>query len=309
VKQKIIYDTDAGHDDVVGWCFLHASPEVEVLGITNVFGNTKLERVYRNSQVTRAVLGSTTPLLIGAAEPLLRNRINAEVAHGESGLQGVDMPPEQDITEPKRAVQFIIDQVLGHPGEVTLVPVGPLTNIALAMRLEPRIIPAIKEIALMGGSLTEGNFTPAAEFNTLADPHAAKIVFESGVPIAMFGLNVTAITYIMPDDLARVKTWQTKTGKFLSDVLTHSVISHTEWWGLPGASMHDPCPLVYLLRPDLFEMKEMHIDVEIQEGANFARTTGDRKNMWKRPHQTKVAVNADIRGVIEFMLSRLETLP
>jgi purine nucleosidase len=309
VKQKIIYDTDAGHDDVVAWCLLQASPEFELLGVTTVFGNTSLERVYRNAQYTKNILGSTTPLLLGASEPLLRNRINAEVAHGASGLQGVTMPPEQTITEPRTAVQFMIEQVLAAPNEVTLVPVGPLTNIALAMRLEPRIIPAIKEIVLMGGSLTEGNFTPAAEFNTLADPHAAKIVFESGAKIAMFGLNVTATMYLVPDDLERVKGWPTKAGKFLGDVLTHSVVSHTEWWGYPGASMHDPCPLVYLVRPDLFEMKAMSVDVETQEGANFGRTTGDPKNMWKRPHEMKVAVDADVRGVIEFMLTRLETLP
>jgi purine nucleosidase len=309
MKQKIIFDTDAGHDDVVAWCFLHACPEFELLGVTTVFGNTSLGRVYRNALYTQNILGSTAPLLVGASEPLLRERINAEVAHGESGLQGVDLPPEKNITEARRAVQFIIDQVLAAPGKVTLVPVGPLTNIALAMRLEPRIIPAIKEIALMGGSLTEGNFTPAAEFNTLADPHAAKIVFESGATIAMFGLNVTATTYLMPKDLERVTTWPTKVGKFLGDVLMHSVLSHTQWWGYPGASMHDPCPLVYLIRPELFGLKDMFIDVEIQVGANFGRTTGDPDNRWKRPHRTKAAVSADVRGVIDFMLERLETLP
>ncbi len=306
--KKIIFDTDAGHDDVIAWCLIHACSELELLGVTTVFGNTKLERVHRNAQYTKDVLGSSVPLIPGASEPLLIPRIDAEVAHGPSGLQGVDdMPPERDIVEPRAAVQFIIDQVFKYPGEVTLVPVGPITNIALAIRTEPRIIPLIKEIAFMGGSLTTGNFTPAAEFNTLADPHALQIVLESGVPCAMFGLNVTEPNYLMPSDLARVKTWPTKAGKFLGNVLQHSVDSHAGW-GYPGASMHDPCPIIYLVQPELFEMKSMWVHVETQPGENFGRTTGDPKGQRGHQPNAKVAVGIDVRGVIEFMLARLEQL-
>jgi purine nucleosidase len=308
MSKKIILDFDAGHDDVVTWSLIHACPELELLGVTTVFGNTKLERVWRNALYTKNVLGSKAPLKAGVSEPLLRERINAEVAHGESGLQGVnDLPPETSITFNREAVSFIIETVLAQPGEVTLVPVGPLTNIALAIRLEPRIIPAIKEIAFMGGSLTHGNFTPAAEFNTLADPHAARIVFESGVGLAMFGLNITEEVMVMPDDLARIKTWQTKAGKFLSDVLQHSVDSHAGW-GYPGASMHDPCPVVYLVQPERFEMQEMYVFVETNVGENFGRTTGDPRGRWGRKANMKVAVGADSRGVVEFMLQRLESL-
>ncbi|MGL4611655.1 MAG: nucleoside hydrolase [Trueperaceae bacterium] len=307
--RKIIYDFDAGHDDVVAWSLLHASPELELLGVTCVFGNTSLERVWRNALYTKNILGSTVPIKAGASGPLLRDRINAEVAHGPSGLHGVnDLPPETPITFNRDAVQFIIETVLAHPGEVTLVPVGPLTNIALTLRLEPRIIPAIKEIAFMGGSLLRGNFTPAAEFNTLADPHAAQIVFESGVPLAMFGLNVTEDVMIMPDDLALVKTWRTKAGKFLTEVLQHSVDSHLGW-GFVGASMHDPCPILYLVKPELFEMKDMYVHVETAGFENFGRTTGDPLGRWKRKPNMKAAVKVDIRGAVEFMLGRLESLP
>jgi purine nucleosidase len=308
MPRKIILDFDAGHDDVVTWSLIHASPELELLGVTCVFGNTSIERVLRNAKFTRQVLGSRAPIFVGASGPLLRDRINAEVAHGPSGLAGVTMPPEEPIAERRTAVQFIIDTVLAHPGEVTLVPIGPLTNIALAMRLEPRIIGAIQELAIMGGSLTHGNFTPAAEFNTLADPHAAQIVFASGAKIAMFGLNVTEQTYVMPADLERVKTWPTRAGAFLSNVLTHSVDSHAGW-GYPGASMHDPCPVVYLIRPELFTMQHMYLGVEVQPGENFGRTTGDPLGRYRQAANASVAVQAEQRAVIEFMIDRLEQLP
>ena len=309
MPRKIILDFDAGHDDVVTWSLVHACPELELLGVTTVYGNTKLERVHRNALYTKAVLGSTVPLKPGASEPLICERIHAEIAHGESGLHGVpDLPPETPIVEPRDAVPFIIETVLAHPGEVTLVPVGPLTNIALAMRLEPRIIPAIQEIALMGGSLTHGNFTPTAEFNTLCDPHAARIVFDSGAPISMFGLNVTETVFVMPDDLTRVNTWPSRAAKFLSEVWQHSVDSHAGW-GYPGASMHDPCPVIYLLHPEWFEMQRMYVHVETAPGEHVGQTTGDPKGRWGRAPNVNVAVGANVRAVIEFMLERLETLP
>jgi purine nucleosidase len=308
MPRKIIFDTDAGHDDVVAWSLLHASPELELLGVTCVFGNTSLERVWRNVEFTREILASTAPVFVGASGPLLRDRIHAADAHGPSGLAGVTLPPERPISQPRDAVQFIIETVLEHPNEITLVPVGPLTNIALAMRLEPRIVPAIREIALMGGSLGRGNFTPAAEFNILADPDAARIVFSSGARIAMFGLDVTEGTLVMPEDLERVKSWTSRAGAFLADVLTHSVDSHAGW-GFPGASMHDPCPLIYLIRPELFTMQTMYVGVETQPGENYARTTGDPEGRWAHPAQVSVAVNADRRAVVEFLIDRLERLP
>jgi purine nucleosidase len=306
--RKIILDSDVGHDDVVAWSLIQASPELELLGVTTVFGNTSLERVWRNAHFTRKVLGSNVPILLGASEPLLRDRINAEAAHGPSGLAGVTMPEETAISQPRTAVQFIIDTVLEAPNQITLVPIGPLTNIALAMRLEPRIIPAIRQINLMGGSLTHGNFTPAAEFNILADPHAAQIVFSSGATIAMFGLNLTEETFLMPQDLERIKTWRTRAGAFLSDLLTHSLESHAGW-GYPGASMHDPCPIIHLIRPELFTMRQMAVGIETQPGENFARTTGDPQGRWGRPANVNFAIDADRRELIEFLIGRLERLP
>ena len=218
------------------------------------------------------------------------------------------MPSETAITQPRTAVQFIIDTVLETPNQITLVPIGPLTNIALAMRLEPRIIPAIRQISLMEGSLTHGNFTPAAEFNILADPHAAQIVFSSGATIAMFGLNLTEETFLMLQDLERIKTWRTRAGAFLSDLLTHSLESHAGW-GYPGASMHDPCSIIHLIRPELFTMRQMALGIETQPGENLARTTGDPRGRWGRPANVNVAIDADRRELIEFLIWRLERLP
>jgi purine nucleosidase len=210
MKRKIILDCDPGHDDAVAILLALSSQELEVLGITTVYGNVGLPYTSRNAQIMVELAGKTTKVFAGASRPLLRDRISAEDVHGKSGLEGPSFEEPKLPLEQQHAVQFIIDSILEHPNQVTLVPVGAFTNIALAMRLEPKIIPLIGEIVVMGGSTTLGNASPAAEFNILCDPHAASIVFSSGVKLTMFGLNASMPCHARPCGKiqgARYKSW------------------------------------------------------------------------------------------------------
>lgn len=299
--RKIILDCDPGHDDAFAWALAARSPELELLGVTVTYGNTKLEHTYRNAKVLADILGSTCPIHAGASEPLLRERISAEAAHGSSGLEGPTLPPSEANQQPRTAVQFIIEQVLQHPHQVTLVPVGPLTKLALAMRLEPSIVPKIQEIALMGGSTGHGNFTPVAEFNILADPHAAQVVFSSGAPLTMFGLNVTEEAMLYQTELNQLRQQNSQVGRFLGEVLEFFLKAH-QGWGFKGASLHDPCPVAYLIQPDLFQFEMMRVEVDTTGGIGFGQTVCDKRS--KNPN-VKVAVGVDYAGFRKLLLDRL----
>lgn len=305
VARKIILDCDPGHDDALALMLALASPELDVRGVTTVFGNVDLEQTTRNALVVREVLGATVPVFPGADRPLVRGRISAEAVHGLSGLDGPELPTPSRAAEDRHAVQFIIETVLGAPGEVTLVPTGALTNVALALRLEPRLAPALKQIVLMGGSLDTGNWTPSAEFNILCDPHAARIVFESGVPLVMFGLNATHQTPATPERVARFRALGTRVGSFAAELLDFFRAHHQERYGWNGAPIHDACAVAYLLRPDLFGTKAMRVDVEANEGLAFGRTVCDLWGVTGRAPNAEVALAVDADGFYDLLVERV----
>lgn len=275
---KVILDCDPGHDDALSIMLALASPEIDVLGITVVFGNVGLERTLKNTLVVRELLGSGVPVYAGADRPLVRDRISAELVHGVSGLEGPNLPEPQSGPENLHAVQFIIEQVMANPGQVNLLPTGPLTNVALAMRLEPRIIGALKQVVLMGGSVDVGNWTPAAEFNILADPHAAKVVFESGAPIVMFGLNLTHQAIATPERVERFRALGTNVGVIAAELLDFFRDHHLQRYGWEGGALHDPTTVAYLLHPEMFELQAMNVEVEVNPGPSLGRTVCD---YWK----------------------------
>jgi len=276
VPRKIILDCDPGHDDAIAMMLALASPELEVLGVTVVHGNVSLARTVRNALVVRELLGAEVPIYAGADRPLVRERISAEAVHGVSGLDGPQLSEPQGKPEQQHAVSFIIETVLAHPGEVTLVPTGPLTNLALALRLEPKIAGLIPQIVLMGGSLDTGNWTPAAEFNILCDPHAARIVFESGIPIVMMGLNLTHQVIATPRRVERFRALGSRVGEVTAQLLEFFREHHVTRYGWEGAALHDPCTVAYLIRPELFKTQAMYVAIETNEGLNFGRTVCDR---------------------------------
>ncbi len=308
-KTKIILDCDPGHDDALAIMLALASPELEVLGITVTYGNVGLENTTRNALKIRELCGSNVPVFAGVPLPLVRSKISAEFVHGRSGLDGPELPEATRPLEATRGVNFIIDTVLANPGQVTLCPIGPMTNIALAMRLEPKIIPAIKQVVLMGGSTTMGNWSPAAEFNILCDPHAARVLFESGCEITMFGLNVTHQALALPRHIAAIRANGNRTSLVAAQLLEFFKLAYQKRYGYDGPALHDPCVIAYLIKPELFALQPMHVSIDTNEGPSFGRTVCDLYNVLGLKANANVALEVNADAYFDLIAERLATLP
>ncbi len=309
MPRKIIIDCDPGHDDAMNLLLAFASPELEVLGITTTHGNVGLERTAHNALTIVELAGSTVPVFAGADRPLLRDLIHAEHVHGKSGLEGPILPQPTRTLEGQRAAEFIIETVLANPHQVTLVPTGPLTNLALAFRLEPKIIPLIPELIVMGGSTDFGNFSPAAEFNILCDPHAAHIVYSSGIPLVMFGLNVTHQVLATPPRVEQFRALHTRVGDVMVALLEFFKKSYETRYQFAGPALHDPCTVAYLLRPEIFELQAMHVEVELLPGPSFGRTVCDVWSVTGKTPNSRVAIKANADLFFEVLLERISRYP
>lgn len=275
--RKVILDCDPGHDDAIA-IILAASKvsNVKIEAITTVAGNVEVEKNTLNALKVCDIIGlDDVPVAQGADRPLLKAREIAEEIHGETGLDGPELPenPTKKAID-QHGVDLIIEKVLESDGDLTLVPTGPLTNIAMAIIREPKIVPKIKEIVLMGGG-TFGNWTPAAEFNIWVDAEAAKVVFESGVPIAMFGLDVThqaIATKDIIDDLAKIDN---EVAHFVVELLKFFSKTYKEVFGFEGGPIHDACTVAYLIDPSIFEMKHVHVGIETKGELTYGMTVVD----------------------------------
>jgi purine nucleosidase len=295
-RHSIVLDCDPGQDDAVAILLALASPEeIEVLAVTAVAGNVPLGLTERNARqlVELAGRAADVPVHAGCARPMARALETAEYGHGETGLNGVALPEPSRPLAPAHAVDAIVDLVMGRPeGTVTLCPIGPLTNVALAMLKEPRLAPRLREIVLMGGAMGLGNVTPAAEFNIYVDPHAAAVVFGAGAPLTMLGLDVTHQALVTPERLARFAAMGTEVGRACHGMLDFFNRFDTERYGAPGGPLHDPCVIAYLLRPDLFTGKACRVEIET-EGRSVGRTN---VHWWPREPQEP---NATVIGGID----------
>jgi purine nucleosidase len=308
LPRPVILDGDPGHDDAVNILLAHASPELQVLGVTTTFGNVGLERTTRNALTTLALIGSPTPVYAGADRPLLVPRLSAESVHGQTGLDGPLLPSPTREAEALHAALFITQSVRARPGEVTLLPTGPLTNLALALRLAPDIGPLIRQIVWMGGSLDAGNWTPAAEFNALCDPHAAQIVFSSGVPLVMFGLNATHQAIATPERIANIRALGSDVGEVVAGLLEFFAEHHRARYGWEGGPLHDPLTSAYLLAPELFSTQQMHVEVDTTAGPSAGRTNGDVWNVTGKPPNAEVVMNVDADGFYALLTERMGRL-
>ncbi|HZJ47407.1 MAG TPA: nucleoside hydrolase [Acidimicrobiia bacterium] len=311
MARPIVIDTDPGQDDAVAILLAFGSPELDVLGITTVAGNVPQPLVTTNALKLCELTGRTDVAVYRGAEgPLERDLYTAEYVHGPTGLDGVDLPNPVTVAEPKHAVDFIIDTCLAADSEgVTLCPIGPLTNIASAIAREPMIVSKIREIVLMGGGFFEGgNTTPVAEFNIYVDPDAAAIVFNSGVPITMFPLDVTHKALVFPEDLERIRAIGTPIGDAVAGMLGFYERHDVEKYGIAGAPLHDPCVIAFLVNPDLFSGKACRVDIETDSELTAGQTVVDWWGVTGADPNAMVMSEVDRQGFIDLVVDRIAGL-
>lgn len=275
MKPTAILDCDPGHDDAMA--ILLAARTLNLQGITTVHGNVGLEKTTRNAlRILTLASIENIPVAAGMDRPLLRHLAHASQVHGESGLDGPTLPEPALAPSGEHAVDFI-NRIAHECDGLHLVPVGPLTNIAVALQRFPDLAPRITQITLMGGSLTSGNVTAAAEFNIWADPEAAHIVFNSSVPIKMVGLNVTRQVAATPAIRQQIRRLGTHTATVVADLLDFYSDRLYRLLGLPGGSMHDPLAVAALAAPDILQFEPMHVTVELRGEHTYGMTLCDAR--------------------------------
>jgi inosine-uridine nucleoside N-ribohydrolase len=313
-QRKIIIDTDPGIDDAMAIFYALESPELDVVGLTTVFGNAHVETCTTNALTLLEIAGRAgIPVAQGAGKPLVSEyRGPVPIVHGADGQGDVFLPPPSAKPAAVDAARFIIDTVMAAPGEITLVPLGPLTNIALALMLEPALGEHIAEIVLMGGAaFRSGNTTPAAEANIFNDPDAADIVFGAGCSIVMAGLDVTEATVMTSADIARIGTFDNPRARHLSAILPHYV-AFSRMVGSPdGIPVHDSSAISYLVCPDAYRWVDHPVRVDC--GHSFGRgatipavRASLHENAWSGRGPTRILTEVDARAVVELELERMQ---
>lgn len=288
-KKPIIIDTDPGIDDAVALAIALHDETLDVRLITTVHGNVSLDKVTRNALKLLHLFNKEIPVAAGSERPLLREAINASTIHGESGMDGHDFEePDDHLLEKEHAVNAMYKEIMHSKDKITLVPIGPLTNIALLIRLYPEVVNHIKEIVLMGGSATRGNASPAAEFNMLADPEAANIVFHSSIPIVMLGLDIGDKAKIYNEDSEKVKGLN-KTGRMIYNLFQH----YRDGTMQTGLTMYDSTAIGYLIKPDMYHVVDAYVDVEVASPLTAGTTVVDFKQQLGKQPNAKVALDLD----------------
>ena len=310
MPQKIIFDTDLGIDDACAVLLALASPELSVEGLSIVHGNCAVEQATKNALSVLELAGANhIPVARGCDVPLVSPPLLAPETHGESGLGYAKLPAPQTQPTVQHAIDFLIQKILSSPGEITLVAIGPLTNVALAIRQEPRIVNALKELIIMGGAIRhEGNTTALAEFNAYVDTHAAHIVFHAGIPTTLVPLDVTYQCVLTPDDVRNIREVESPITKFIEDSTRFYMEFHDEYQGIDGCVINDPLALALTFAPELCMYQELPVDIDIAPGISLGKTIGDFYNYEKKPANMKVALGVEARGFIELFVERTKNL-
>ena len=308
--KRIIIDTDPGVDDALTFLLALASPEIQLEALTITQGNVTVESGTRNALAVLELLNTNRiPVAQGTSLPLVGPLLASSHVHGASGLGNTKLPEPKTKPVSQHAIDYLIERFLAEPGQLSLFAIGPLTNVALAIRKEPRFASAVKEMVIMGGAIREGgNITPQAEFNIFADPHAAHVVFHSGIPITLIPLDVTHKCMLYAKQIEQLRRVKSPIARFVADA-TSTYVNFTESkTGVQGCALHDPLTLATIIAPELLTLEEHYVDVDISSGpsigstfADFYHTTGKSANM-------KVAL--DVRGeeFVELFLQRMEDL-
>ncbi len=307
--RPLIIDCDPGQDDAIALLMAIASPEeFDLLGVTAVAGNVPLAKTEANARQVRDLAGRPElPVYAGCPRPMVRTPVTAEAVHGPSGIDGADLTEPSRPAEEMHAVDLLVQTLGQASGPVTLATLGPLTNVAVAIIKKPSILDNVAEIVAMGGAVGLGNVTPAAEFNIYADPHAAHVVFEAGVPLTMVGLDVTRQAIATPARIEAIRSLETAPARAVCGMLkyygarTRAAYRH-------GPPLHDPCVIAYLLKPELFEGRDMHVAIELAGEHALGRTVCDVYGRSGTPN-ARVIEHVDADGFFGLLTECLAQLP
>ena len=301
-KRPIILDCDPGHDDAIAMILAFAAPELEVLAVTTVGGNQTIAKTTNNAlRVLKFIGQGDVPLATGADKPICRPLEIAPSVHGDSGLDGPELAQPDHGPLEMPAASLIAQAVERCPDRVTLVPTGPLTNIAVFLSAYPHLRDRIGRISLMGGSAVGGNWTPAAEFNILVDPEAADIVFRSGIPITMAGLDVTHKAGVYPGDIDKIRAQGGGVAVMVAELLDFFIRYHkSQGWGF--APLHDPCAVAWLTHPEMFRSRKLHVEIDICGEHTTGCTVTDFMDVTGKEPNVEVLLDVDRPAFIDLIM-------
>lgn len=307
-RTKIILDIDTGHDDAIALMLAAGNPQIDLLGVTVVAGNSTLPNTLKNTLHVCQHLDLDVKVYAGMSRPMVRDQVTADDVHGKSGLDGPVFAPLTKEPEAEHAVDYIIRTLLASSGDITLVPTGPLTNIAMAMRKEPRIIKKIRKISLMGGAYGMGNTTAAAEFNIYVDPEAAHVVFTSGVPINMMGLDLTNQVLATPEIIKRMRKIGNKAGALFGDIMEFTLHSQAVN-GLTAGPVHDVTAVAVLIDSTLFSLREAFVEIDLSHGPSYGRTDCDIHHRTRNPYNAVIGMHTDLPHFWDLVEDAIWRLP
>ncbi|GAB4235826.1 MAG: nucleoside hydrolase [Elainellaceae cyanobacterium] len=307
--KPIIIDCDPGVDDAIALLLALASPELDILAITTVAGNVPLSLTQTNARKVCELAGrADMRVYAGCPRPMMRSLTTAEEVHGKTGLDGTELPEPTMPLQPQHAVDFLIETLLNATTPITLAVLGPLTNLAIALIKEPRIQPQIQQVVIMGGAITHGNITPSAEFNFYVDPHAAHVVFSSGLNPVLISLDVTHQVLTTTERLRQIQAIQSPVSQAAFEVLSFYGRHDIEQFNLPGSPLHDPCVIAYLLQPELFTSQERYVTIETCSELTLGQTIVDWWQLTDHAPNTTVVQSANAEGFYTLLVDRLKRL-
>ena len=308
VRRRVVLDCDPGHDDAMAILLAAASPELELVAITTVAGNQTLEKTTLNARRVCGVAGILdVPIAAGCDRPLVRELLLAEDIHGASGLDGVDWDEPTVPLDPRHGVDLIIEAASAGPGPLTIVAVGPLTNVATALRRDPDLAGRVERIAVMGGAIGLGNTTPSAEFNIHVDPEAADEVFRAGIPITLVPLEVTHRALATDSVLGRIAALETPVARMSVALMRFFAETYLRVFGFEAPAVHDPCAVAAVIDPAVVPSRRMNVAIDTESSLSLGRTVCDVYAKTGRAPNADVGIGLDVDAFWDLMLAALAT--
>lgn len=307
--RRIILDTDPGIDDALAILLAVASPEIDLAAVSVTGGNCPMAQGVRNARAVLHTARSSVPVIPGVALPLIRPPFTAPETHGDAGLGNARLPDPPGELPPDHAVDFLVREIMTAPEPITLVAVAPLTNVALAIRREPRLAERLHQVIVMGGAIdVPGNTTPLAEFNIYVDPHAAHVVLHSGLPLTLVPWDITSKVLLTQAHVDRLLAISSPVTRLIADATSFYIDFHREYFGYAGCSINDPCAVALAFRPELAETEAVYVDVEIAGERSMGKTMADVSKVWGEPPNVQLVRSFDADSFMALFLRRMQEL-